>query len=137
MKQIDTLFNRMDAWRHFPNYQLERRADIFFALYLPEVLEAKLRFAVGSELAPEFPVRIGVKSAMWPSRTAKDALPGIRSSILLSTTGRRWRMPCGIRRFQTFRSSTRVSICPIADMIYDRRQEEFRMARRPIGEHDA
>ena len=59
MKQIDTLFNRMDAWRHFPNYQLERRADIFFALYLPEVLEAKLRFAVGSELAPEFPVRIG------------------------------------------------------------------------------
>jgi len=46
MKQIDTLFNRMDAWRHFPNYQLERRADIFFALYLPEVLEAKLRFAV-------------------------------------------------------------------------------------------
>jgi hypothetical protein len=59
MKQIDTLFNRMDAWRHFPNYQLERRADIFFALYLPEVLEAKLRFAVGPELAPEFPVRIG------------------------------------------------------------------------------
>ena len=59
MKQIDTLFSRMDAWRHFPNYQLERRADIFFALYLPEVLEAKLRFAVGPELAPEFPVRIG------------------------------------------------------------------------------
>ena len=59
MKQIDTLFNRMDAWRHLPNYQLERRADIFFALYLPEVLEAKLRFAVGPELAPEFPVRIG------------------------------------------------------------------------------
>lgn len=32
MKQIDTLFKRMDAWRHFPNYQLERRADIFFSL---------------------------------------------------------------------------------------------------------
>ena len=32
MKQIDTLFDRMDAWRHFPNYQLERRADVFFAL---------------------------------------------------------------------------------------------------------
>ncbi len=44
MKQIDTLFNRMDAWRHLPNYQLERRADLFFSLYLPEVLEAKLGF---------------------------------------------------------------------------------------------
>jgi hypothetical protein len=59
MKQIDTLFDRMDAWRHFPNYQLERRADIFFSLYLPEVLESKLGFAIRPELAPEFPVRIG------------------------------------------------------------------------------
>lgn len=42
MKQIDTLFDRMDAWRHFPNYQLERRADIFFALYLPEGLGARV-----------------------------------------------------------------------------------------------
>ncbi len=59
MKQIDTLFNRMNAWRHFPNYQLERRADIFFSLYLPAALEAKLGFSVRPELAPEFPVRIG------------------------------------------------------------------------------
>jgi hypothetical protein len=59
MKQIDTLFDRMDAWRHFPNYQLERRADIFFSLYLPEVLEVKLGVPMRSELAPEFPVRIG------------------------------------------------------------------------------
>lgn len=59
MKQIDALFDWMDAWRHFPNYQLERRTDIFFPLYLPEVLEAKLGFPVRPELAPEFPVRIG------------------------------------------------------------------------------
>jgi hypothetical protein len=59
MKQIDALFDRMDAWRHFPNYQLERRADIFFSLYLPEVLQTKLGFPVRPELAPEFPVRIG------------------------------------------------------------------------------
>jgi hypothetical protein len=25
-----TLFDRLDAWRHVPAYQLERRADIFF-----------------------------------------------------------------------------------------------------------
>lgn len=59
MKQIDTLFDRMDAWRHLPNYQLERRADLFFSLYLPEVLEAKLGFPVGDAIVPEFPVRIG------------------------------------------------------------------------------
>ena len=59
MNAINSLFDKMDAWRHFPNYQLERRADLFFALYLPEVLEAKLGFSIRQELAPEFPVRIG------------------------------------------------------------------------------
>ena len=59
MDPVSELFDRMDEWRHFPNYQLERRADVFFSLYLPEVLEAKLGFPLRSELAPEFPVRIG------------------------------------------------------------------------------
>ena len=67
MKQIDTLFDRMDDWRHFPNYQLERRADIFFALYLPEVLEAKIGLPMRPELAPEFPVRIGTIYPNIPS----------------------------------------------------------------------
>jgi hypothetical protein len=59
MTQIDTLFDRMDVWRHFPNYQLERRADLFFAPYLVEVLEARLGFPLCPDLIPEFPVRIG------------------------------------------------------------------------------
>ena len=59
MKQIDTLFDRMNTWRHLPNYQLERRADLFFSLYLSEVLEAKLGFPVAEQIVPEFPVRIG------------------------------------------------------------------------------
>ncbi len=59
MNLIDTLFDRMDAWHHLPNYQLERRADLFFSLYLREVLEAKLGFPVAAQLVPEFPVRIG------------------------------------------------------------------------------
>ena len=59
MKQIDALFDRMDAWRHLPSYQLERRADLFFSLYLREVLEAKLGFPVADRIVPEFPVRIG------------------------------------------------------------------------------
>ncbi len=59
MKKIKTLFERMDAWRHFPSYQLERRADLFFSLYLPEVLESKLGFPISEHIIPEFPVRIG------------------------------------------------------------------------------
>ena len=59
MNPITDLFDRMDAWRHLPNYQLERRADILFALYLPEILETKLGFPIRPELVPEFPVRIG------------------------------------------------------------------------------
>ncbi len=59
MAHIDTLFNRMDTWRHLPNYQLERRADLFFSLYLPDVLEAKLGIPIADQIIPEFPVRIG------------------------------------------------------------------------------
>ena len=59
MNKIDALFDRMDEWRHFPNYQLERRADLFFSLYLTQVLEAKLGFPVADLITPEFPVRIG------------------------------------------------------------------------------
>ena len=59
MSAIDQLFNRMDSWRHLPNYQLERRADLFFSLYLHNVLPRKTGVPVRAELAPEFPVRIG------------------------------------------------------------------------------
>ena len=64
MDPITDLFDYMDAWRHLPNYQLERRADLFFALYLPEVLEAKFGFTIRPEMIPEFPVRIG---AIYPN----------------------------------------------------------------------
>ena len=59
METINQLFDRLDCWRHLPNYQLERRADLFFSLYLPEALEAKLGFPIPPELIPEFPVRVG------------------------------------------------------------------------------
>ncbi len=53
------MFDRMDAWRHLPNYQLERRADLLFSLYIPEALEDKLGVPILPALVPEFPVRIG------------------------------------------------------------------------------
>jgi hypothetical protein len=48
----------MDVWRNLPAYQLERRADIFFSIYLPEILSHK--FGVEIEgVIPEFPIRVG------------------------------------------------------------------------------
>ena len=67
MTHIGQLFDLMDQWRHLPSYQLERRADLFFALYLPEVLEAKLGFTIRPEFVPEFPVRIGTIYPHIPS----------------------------------------------------------------------
>ena len=37
--RIDRIFDLLDGWRHLPAYQLERRADIFFGLFLPDVLD--------------------------------------------------------------------------------------------------
>lgn len=58
MNQIDSLFDNLDSWRQFPAYQLERRADIFFSLYLAEILSQKFGVTVES-IIPEFPIRIG------------------------------------------------------------------------------
>lgn len=58
MNRIDTLFNNMDTWRHYPAYQLERRADIFFSMYLGDVLTSRFDLQIGAVI-PEFPVRIG------------------------------------------------------------------------------
>jgi hypothetical protein len=71
MKLIDTVFDRMDSWRHLPGYQLERRADLFFSLYLPEVLAAYFGFPVAEQVVPEFPVRIGTIYPDKPGNASK------------------------------------------------------------------
>lgn len=58
MDRIKQLFDNMDRWRHLPSYQLERRADAFFSMYIPEVLAEKYGVEIEG-LIPEFPVRIG------------------------------------------------------------------------------
>ena len=58
MDLINEIFDSMDRWRHLPSYQLERRADAFFAVYINMLLEHK--YDIGVEgLVPEFPVRVG------------------------------------------------------------------------------
>lgn len=58
MSHINAIFDNMDRWRNLPAYQLERRADIFFSIYLPEILSYKLGVKVEG-IIPEFPVRVG------------------------------------------------------------------------------
>jgi len=57
--KIEKLFSLLDDWRKLPAYQLERRADIFFALYLPEILnQPPFEFGITHDnIIPEFPVR--------------------------------------------------------------------------------
>jgi len=58
MSKAEAIFDFLDKWRCLPAYQLERRADIFFALYLPEIIAYK--FALDTKIIiPEFPIRIG------------------------------------------------------------------------------
>jgi hypothetical protein len=55
---ISQLFDLLDDWRHLPAYQLERRADIFFALYLDKIIKHKTGVDIDC-IIPEFPIRLG------------------------------------------------------------------------------
>lgn len=62
-RSIEDLFGLLDQWRHLPNYQLERRADVFFGLYLPAFLEERFGTTLGG-IVPEFPIK---RDLIWPS----------------------------------------------------------------------
>ena len=56
MPTLNEVFSRLDEWRLLPQYQLERRADIFFSFYLVEALNKLDGVRVREPLIPEFPV---------------------------------------------------------------------------------
>ena len=56
---IEEVFTRLGRWRHLPAYKLEPRADIFFALYLREVIERHTKRTLSEIVIPEFPLRRG------------------------------------------------------------------------------
>lgn len=56
MVDAKDVFNKLDKYRDLPKYQLERRSDIFFVLYLEQVLSAILEDECKIVL-PEFPLR--------------------------------------------------------------------------------
>ena len=65
---LSTVFSKLDEWRHLPSYQLERRVDVFFGLFLPEVLaalsdrEPVLGTLIPDDVhvVPEFPLHKGL-----------------------------------------------------------------------------
>jgi hypothetical protein len=60
LKKINKLFDFLDDWRLLPSYQLERRADIYFAIHLEEILKASRSKLVSEHgtmgIIPEFPI---------------------------------------------------------------------------------
>lgn len=61
---LEKVFQNLTLWRNLPKYQLERRADIFFSIYLKEILEATLceddnKVELLPVIIPEFPLRHG------------------------------------------------------------------------------
>lgn len=67
---VDKLFELLDRWRHLPNYQLERRTDIFFGLYLPELLANRYEQPIAG-VVPEFPVK---RDLIWPSHPTNKSV---------------------------------------------------------------
>ncbi len=68
MSAIYEVLRQLDEWRHLPAYQLERRVDIFFGMFLPKVIEKKFAVHV-DELIPEFPLH---KGELELSKECKD-----------------------------------------------------------------
>ena len=57
MKEIDVIFDRLDMLALFPGYQLERRVDIFFALYLDRIINRRFHEDITPKnIIPEFPL---------------------------------------------------------------------------------
>lgn len=63
MGEIDKIFENLNDWMKLPKYQLERRVDIFFSIYLDKILEEKLGIKREQikEILPEFSLRKKVK----------------------------------------------------------------------------
>ncbi len=57
ISRLDALFANLDRWRHLPNYQLERRADIFFSLYLVDLLREVTGVDLEDTIVPELPIK--------------------------------------------------------------------------------
>jgi len=68
---LQTIFHNLDRWRHLPAYQLERRADIFFSVYLKGMLEEFTRTELEELIIPELPIK---RDIIWPDRASNQSV---------------------------------------------------------------
>lgn len=68
---LDVVFRHLDRWRHLPNYQLERRADVFFSIYLKGIVEEFTGVQLDDELIPELPIK---RDLVWPELPTNKSL---------------------------------------------------------------
>lgn len=54
---IEKMLNNLDDWRHLPKYQMERRADLFFGLFISQIVAGHTGKRIHSIVVPEFPFR--------------------------------------------------------------------------------
>ena len=54
---INDLFGLLDKWRHFPAFPLEARSEVFFAMFLPTVLEHRFKIGIKPQIIPQFPLK--------------------------------------------------------------------------------
>lgn len=71
MDPLNTVFGHLDRWRHFPAYQLERRADIFFSVYMKGIIEETTGVALEDEIVPELPIK---RDLIWPDRATDQSV---------------------------------------------------------------
>ena len=71
MDPLGQVFANLDRWRHFPAYQLERRADVFFSVFLPDVLAARTGVEIDPRVIPEFPLKCDL---IWPGRPCSNSV---------------------------------------------------------------
>ena len=71
MDPLGQVFANLDRWRHFPAYQLERRADVFFSVFLPDVLAARTGIEIDPRVIPEFPLKCDL---IWPGRPCSKSV---------------------------------------------------------------
>ncbi len=62
--KIEQIFKNLESWRKLPKYQLERRLDIFFSIYLKEIVEVFYKEILNEKdiklsevIIPEFPLK--------------------------------------------------------------------------------
>ncbi len=82
---LEIVFRHLDRWRHLPAYQLERRADVFFSVYLKAVVEELEGVALEDEIIPELPIK---RDLIWPDAHPRTHNLSVKVDYVLSSRDR-------------------------------------------------